>query len=379
MRVCYVSHASTLTGANRSLVDIVSRIGDLGVSPVVIVRNDGPLIPELEKHGIEQYRASYNLTIANSDGKWWRDCVKNAAYGPSARRIARLMRRMRVDIVHNNSLMFDGGMAAAQMASLPYVCHIREFMQEDHGFQFLDEERTRKLSARSNHAIAISESIAKKFKNWFSDGQLSAIPNGFDTERYRIEHGTLLQDPVCHLLLAGSISAGKGQLDAVKATEELLRRGRNVHLTLAGSPRQDGSYERECLEYVAQHAIGENVSFLGFVHDLTQLKQKADISLTCSRFEALGRVTIEGMLAGCLVIGANSGATPEIVEDKVSGLLYRTGDYRDLADKIEWALDNVEQTRAMAAAGQAYAVERYDVKAYVEKLAAIYRSIYSNE
>jgi glycosyltransferase involved in cell wall biosynthesis len=42
----------------------------------------------------------------------------------------------------------------------------------------------------------------------------------------------------------------------------------------------------------------------------------------CSVAEGFGRVTAEFMSWGKPVIGRNSGATPEIVEDGLNGLLY---------------------------------------------------------
>lgn len=65
-----------------------------------------------------------------------------------------------------------------------------------------------------------------------------------------------------------------------------------------------------------------------------------DINLVCSRSEGLGRITIESMLAGCLTISAAAGATCEIIKDKDNGLLYQCGNFKVLANKIEWAINH---------------------------------------
>lgn len=70
------------------------------------------------------------------------------------------------------------------------------------------------------------------------------------------------------------------------------------------------------------------------------LRQNMDIELMCAERETFGWVTVEGMRSGLLVIGANTGATPEIITNMKTGLLYTHGDARDLADKIEWVLKN---------------------------------------
>ena len=43
-----------------------------------------------------------------------------------------------------------------------------------------------------------------------------------------------------------------------------------------------------------------------------------------SPYEAFGRVTIEYMMAGLPVIGRNGGATPEIIKENETGMLYNS-------------------------------------------------------
>ena len=72
----------------------------------------------------------------------------------------------------------------------------------------------------------------------------------------------------------------------------------------------------------------EDSKFKGIVpfqSDLYELRKHADIALMCSRGEALGRVTVEAMLSENLVIGADSAGTKEIIQNKVTGYLYKTG------------------------------------------------------
>jgi glycosyltransferase involved in cell wall biosynthesis len=67
----------------------------------------------------------------------------------------------------------------------------------------------------------------------------------------------------------------------------------------------------------------------------------------CSRSEGFGRVTIEGMLAGKPVIAARGGASPELVQDGSTGLLYAVGDPRDLALKIRGLCENREYAETL--------------------------------
>lgn len=81
----------------------------------------------------------------------------------------------------------------------------------------------------------------------------------------------------------------------------------------------------------------------------------ADVILVCSRTEGFGRATVEAMLAGKPVIGANNTATAELIQDDSNGLLYRTGDPQDLAGKIEYLYGHPEIAMRLGQSGQGWA------------------------
>ena len=52
MKVCYVTHKPNLTGANRSLLDLLDGLDRDRYEPVVLVNRRGPLLAELKKRDI---------------------------------------------------------------------------------------------------------------------------------------------------------------------------------------------------------------------------------------------------------------------------------------------------------------------------------------
>jgi hypothetical protein len=60
----------------------------------------------------------------------------------------------------------------------------------------------------------------------------------------------------------------------------------------------------------------------------------ADVGITPSKREAFGRVTFEYMFAGLPVVGANSGATPELIDDGKTGFIYSKDSASSLASKL---------------------------------------------
>jgi glycosyltransferase involved in cell wall biosynthesis len=53
-----------------------------------------------------------------------------------------------------------------------------------------------------------------------------------------------------------------------------------------------------------------------------------------SRSEAFGLINLEAMASGKAIIASNVGGIPELVRDGYNGLLFKTGDHLDLAEKM---------------------------------------------
>ena len=77
-----------------------------------------------------------------------------------------------------------------------------------------------------------------------------------------------------------------------------------------------------------------------------------------SKSDGLGRVTLEGMLAGCLVIGRAAGATVELIQNGVNGLTYKNSE--GLENILDHAVpDNQKMCQEIAKSGQKYALEQF--------------------
>jgi glycosyltransferase involved in cell wall biosynthesis len=72
--------------------------------------------------------------------------------------------------------------------------------------------------------------------------------------------------------------------------------------------------------------------------------------------EAFGLVVVEAMAAGVPVIASAQGSFVELIDDGVTGLLFRPGDDAALADCLRQVVSDPDRNRAMGLAGRA----RYD-------------------
>lgn len=120
--------------------------------------------------------------------------------------------------------------------------------------------------------------------------------------------------------LPGRLTQGKGQalwIDALAGLAEEAP-GMAWHGVLIGgllaSEGSDEAYVARLRALVSEYGLEEAITFTGFRPDLPRLFEALDIVCVPSRNEAFGLTVIEAMAAGKAVIGADSGAIPELID-----------------------------------------------------------------
>lgn len=90
--------------------------------------------------------------------------------------------------------------------------------------------------------------------------------------------------------------------------------------------------------------------------------------------ECFGRVTIEAMAAGLVVLGTNSGGTAEIIEDGQSGFLFPAGieGQAVLAERIEELVRNPSLAARLAEGGKDRVSSAFTEKLFFQKLQAAF-------
>ena len=87
--------------------------------------------------------------------------------------------------------------------------------------------------------------------------------------------------------------------------------------------------------------------------------------------EPLGRVIIEGMMAGRPVIATRAGGAKEIVTDGETGLLVTPGDVDELREAISRLWIDPDLAARLASAGKTHAEERFSLSTMVERVKAV--------
>ena len=102
---------------------------------------------------------------------------------------------------------------------------------------------------------------------------------------------------------------------------------------------------------------------------------KCSIFVLPSRTEAMGRVLVEAMAAGKPRVGANVDGIPTVINDGVDGLLFKSEDIQDLAQKLELVMEDPKLRRKMGTAGRKRAIRDFSSTVYFKHLFDFYSEV----
>ena len=229
--------------------------------------------------------------------------------------------------------------------------------------------------------IAVAESIRRLFLAYgVRPEKVRTIYSGVDPVRFqpappseKIIRELALPDGVPVAGLIGNYSFDKGQHVCVEAVGRLLREGQKMVLLLAGRDTDSP----EVKELLAQKNFPPgSARLLGLRDDVPELLSVLTVSLNCAvKGEALSGSIRESMAMGVPVIASDISGNGELVQDRVTGLLFQPGDDEALYGRLKYALANPGTMRAMAGKGLASVRENFTVEAMARKTFLYYREL----
>ena len=235
-----------------------------------------------------------------------------------------------------------------------------------------------------NKFIAISEFIKRRLAGvGLSENRISVVYNGIDSDRYLpdpkkrevLEKEFSRDSETLFVLFASALLEWKRPELALSVCAELMHRGVAVNLLMAGSGPLRSSLE----EMSEKLRIQDHVRWLGHRDELQHVFQGIDIFLHTAKGEAFGNVLVEAMACGIPVVATRSGATGEVIEEGVTGLLIDPGEgeAERAADAIQALWKDPERRAAMGRAGVQRAA-RFTIESCVNNTLAIYSELTSD-
>jgi len=146
----------------------------------------------------------------------------------------------------------------------------------------------------------------------------------------------------------------------------------NMHFLLAGTHMDNPRHEK----LVASNRHRDKIHLYGFLKRMPWILPNCDVSVLPSlRREGLPRGIIEAMIGGAVPIVTDSGGSPELVEDDVSGFVVPPGAAGPIRDRIMQMYEDRELHARMSDAARARIRNDFRVEDTAEQTIALYEEL----
>ncbi len=295
---------------------------------------------------------------------------------PRAWSLCQLIRQEEIELVHTNIRVGHDreGILAAKLAGVPCVAHVRDF--ED--LNWFD----RRLSGMVSVFVYISQAVQEchraagvpsaRGRVVYNAVDTSIIFNSRQIERERETLG--LAPDTLAVGLVGRLEPWKGHRVFLRAMARVVAAVPEARGAVIGDPvPYEADYPGLLSDLVRELELDSVVGFYPFRPDAAAAMAGLDlVVLASSSPEPFGRVLIEAMALGKPVVATNAGATREIVQDGIQGLLVEAGNAEALAAAIIRLLTHREEARLMGQRGRERAEECFGLDRYVRSVETIY-------
>ncbi|GAB6195207.1 glycosyltransferase [Lysobacter xanthus] len=297
------------------------------------------------------------------------EVVTGATHLATVLALARLCRRWKPDVLVAHGFSEHlWGRYAGLLAGVPALVHVEHNTRERYtGWR---RAQTRWLARRTARIVGCSEGVREALLAMGMPADRTiAIPNGIRTAPFDAAPSHPLPSRVPGIAMVARYSKQKDHATLVRAVRLLHDRGLAPPVLFAGAGKPTHRGPIEAL--VRELGLEAQVTFLGLHRDVPGLLMGHRIAVLSTHYEGMPLALIEGMAAGCAVVGSAVPGVRETLRDGVDGLLVRESDPVALADALERLLRDDALAMSLAAAAREVAITRYSR----ERMAADYEAM----
>ena len=248
------------------------------------------------------------------------------------------------------------GRYAGLLAKVPHLVHVEHNTRERYTRWRLAQ--TRWLAKRTDRIVGCSEGVRRVLLEMgMPPARTIAIPNGVRLQPFADAEAQPFAQRIPGIVMVARFSRQKDHATLLRAVALLRERGIAPPLLFAGGGKD---LHRRPLEKLADElGIAAQVQFLGVVRDVPQRLMAHQLCVLSTHYEGMPLALLEGMAAGCAVVGSAVPGVREVLDDGVDGLLVAEADAPALADALERVLRDPPFGARLAAAARRAAAEKY--------------------
>lgn len=258
------------------------------------------------------------------------------------------------------------GMIAADHLGLPWSLTLHGISETDApaGALLPDKVRRAEFVACASWFMRAQAMRSVEPEHW---GKLHIVRCGVVPTASAVPAG-----PVRHLVTVGRLSAEKGYPGLFEALSMIMEKIPGFTLEVIG----DGPLREALQAQVQSTRLTQAVKFLGALQeeDTLRIIAAADGFVLPSLMEGLPVVLMEAMAAGKPVIAPAVAGIPELVRDNDTGLLFRPGDWQQLAEQMHrLCMDDLLASK-LAQNGRRKVLDEFTIDEAVVPLKALFEN-----
>jgi glycosyltransferase involved in cell wall biosynthesis len=361
MRILQICSARELGGGERHLADLANSLARRGHDVYAVVVPSSPLHAELSalpKQNIRELPMRNSLNIV------------------SAFKLARLLRELRIEIMHSHVARDYplAALAASRVENLQLVLtrHVLFPLNKSHRLTLRNVARV----------IAVSQAVADRLRvqRIFERSKIVVVPNGIDIDRFAPgregREGKSDSGPRTKLRVGmiGHLAPIKGQKEFIRAAAIVTQRRDDVEFVIVGEDKSRKGENRLRIEkLIGELNLQDDVGLAGWTDDVAKLLSTLDLFVSPSRSEPFGLSIIEAMAAGVPVIATMSEGAREIIENGKTGRLVPLRDVSGLAEGIDEMLSDAAERERLSANAQRSVREYFSLEKMVDATEQVYR------
>ena len=230
------------------------------------------------------------------------------------------------------------------------------------------------IYSKYDKVISISPESELNLLNWLKESKTTkyeVVLNGINLKLFK-EAAPLNRSELVGIELerGNKLLLMTARFDSQKDHETLFKALKIVpdyiKLLLVG----EGKLEEKCKSQIKNFGLENRVFFLGSRNNVPNILKSVDISILSSHWEGFGLVIVEAMAAGIPVIASSVPGVENIVKN--FGLLFKKGDYKELAKHIITLINHEEVYKTNLIKGRIRA-EDFNIEKMVDKYVSIYK------
>lgn len=403
VKIAFISHASNLYGAPRSLLLLLEKM-DLGkYNPFVICPSNGLLIDRIRALGIPTYivyrdplfyrRIKNTILIKVKNGKSQviltglkraAKCVFRVIY---ILKLFLFLHKQKPVLVYVNTIAHASPIIVSKILFIPILVHVRESSTYLTYNSVLGKLRLFTILNFPNRFICVSEATKKLLvEKGVPSQKITVAYNGVDLGefkpskkmRQRKRNELKLSNETVVVGFIGQLIPRKGIENFIEAASIVHKQKEDCKFIIIGGPTDSYYFKSNILSLYHMYKLEDRLIFIGFKEDVMSYFSAIDIFTNTSKEEPFARVNLEAMAMGKPVIATNVGGNPEAIVDGKTGYIVPVGDSQSLAEKILELVNDKDLRESFGRAARKRVEKFFTIDHYYQNIKAVLDHLINN-